>query len=202
MSQCCVGHNFKAASACPGSQHQVLGSSCLVLRCLNSSRESWNISLAPTLICAESFKNWKILSLRTLRGTKKPWTPVLPGTSLIPSFSAWTRQGQPGLGLGGSESGGHPTDTELVVGVLSTGHFLQLVIQPLAQPPGLHLALPQPPQQCLLRLRNWRVITGLNTLLPPTSSHSDWSEAPLRCSYWSRFMSVLTGLENAIQSVK
>ena len=65
---------------------------CLLpCRCLKSSRASWNTSLAHTPACTAWFKKWKILSLRTGRGTRRCWTPVALRTSLIPFCSSWTR---------------------------------------------------------------------------------------------------------------
>ena len=89
---------------------------CLLpCRCLKSSQTSWNTFLAHTPACTAWFKKWKILSLRTWRGTRRCWIPVALRTSLIPSCFAWTRQDLPGMGVGGGKrSDGNRIDIELI----------------------------------------------------------------------------------------
>jgi hypothetical protein len=59
-------------------------------RCLKSTQAIWSSFLALTLACTGIFKNWKILYLNN---TNKCRIPVPHSSSLIPSWSTWTRQG-------------------------------------------------------------------------------------------------------------
>ena len=99
------------------SQVNTMGSApCLLpCRCLKSFRASWNTFLAHTPACTAWLKKWKILSLRTWRGTRRCWIPVALRTSLIPSCFAWTRQDLCRICVGdGKQSDGNCTDIELI----------------------------------------------------------------------------------------
>ena len=128
---------------------------CLLpCRYLKSSWASWNTFLAHTPACTACFKKWKILSLRTWRGSRRCWIPVALRTSFIPSCFAWTRQDLPQMGVRGGKGGdGNHNDIELIsLGVITC--FLNAEIFPwgLARKPRStvpHHFFPMPPQAFL-----------------------------------------------------